>query len=59
MVIESGIMQDEIDREAARLRAEQAEQAAAEAAEAAERARAEFRAMVERTGERLGEGFAR
>jgi flagellar biogenesis protein FliO len=55
MVIESGIIQDETDRDAARIRAEQAEQAAAEAAEAAERARAEFQAMVERTTRRLGE----
>jgi hypothetical protein len=55
MVIESGIRQDEADREAARIRAEQAEQAAAAAAEAAERSRAEFKAMVDKASDRLGE----
>jgi flagellar biogenesis protein FliO len=55
MVIEAGIQLDESDREAARIRAEQAEQAAAEAAEAAERARAEFKAMVDRAADRFGE----
>jgi flagellar biogenesis protein FliO len=55
MVIEAGIQLDETDREAARIRAEQAEQAAAEAIEAAERARAEFRAMVDKASDRFGE----
>jgi flagellar biogenesis protein FliO len=55
MVIESGIRQDETDREAARIRAEQAEQAAAAAAEAAERSRAEFKALVDKASDRLGE----
>ena len=55
MVIETGIQLDDADREAARIRAEQAEQAAADAAEAAERARAEFRAMVDKAADRFGE----
>src|SRR3954463_15925564 len=53
MVIETGILQDAIDADAAKARAVAPESAAVEAAEAAARARAEFKALVDKAVDRI------
>jgi flagellar biogenesis protein FliO len=55
MVIETGILQDAIDADAAAARVAAAEAAALEAAETAARTRAEFKAMVDRAVDRIDE----